>query len=130
MIPLDATTWDSISWLYSCDKSTYIRSVYNQCHVDLLKCTDQNINNETLTQVSEEKLVKLRIYCEIDMEYFRKDLHEGLSIVDYESNLKAAVTAHDHVLKQLLNKHAPEQENVVTIRNYLHDSFCLEVIRS
>ncbi len=64
----------------------------------------------------EEKLVNFIKYCEIDMEYFRKDLHEWLSIVDYESSLKAAVTAYDHVLKQLLNKHAPEQENVVTIR--------------
>ncbi len=26
---------DSIRWLYSCDKSSYIRSVYSQCHVDL-----------------------------------------------------------------------------------------------
>ncbi len=29
----------SICWFYSCNTSSYIRSVYNQCHVDLLKCT-------------------------------------------------------------------------------------------
>ncbi len=35
-------TRDSISWFYSCDKSSYIKYVYSQCHVDLLKCTEQN----------------------------------------------------------------------------------------
>ncbi len=39
---------DSISWLYSCDKSSYIRFVYNQYHVYLLKCTDQNVNYQSL----------------------------------------------------------------------------------
>ncbi len=37
----------SISSFYSCDKSSYIRSVYSQCHVDLSKCTEQNINNQS-----------------------------------------------------------------------------------
>ncbi len=43
----------AISWLYSCDKSSYIRSVYSQCPVDSLKCTEQNVNNQTLIQVSQ-----------------------------------------------------------------------------
>ncbi len=44
---------DSIRWLYSRDKSSYISSVYSQCHVVILKCTEQNVNNQTLTQVSQ-----------------------------------------------------------------------------
>ncbi len=40
-----------ISWLYSCNTSSYIRSVYIQWHVVLLRCTDQIVNNQTLTQV-------------------------------------------------------------------------------
>ncbi len=44
---------DSIKWLYSCNQSSYIRPVYSQCHVLLLKCTEQNVNNQTLTQVSQ-----------------------------------------------------------------------------
>ncbi len=28
------------------------RSVYSQYHVDLLKCIEQNVNNQSLTQVS------------------------------------------------------------------------------
>ncbi len=45
---------NSISYLYSCDKSSYIKSVYSQCHVvNSLKYTDQNVNNQTLTQVSQ-----------------------------------------------------------------------------
>ncbi len=39
--------------LCSCDKSSYIRSVYSQYHVDLLKCIEQNVNNQSLTQVSQ-----------------------------------------------------------------------------
>ncbi len=35
------------------DNSSYIRSVYDQCHVVLLKYTEQNVNNQTLTQVSQ-----------------------------------------------------------------------------
>ncbi len=31
--------------------SIYIRSIYSQCHVDLLACTEQNVNIQTLTQV-------------------------------------------------------------------------------
>ncbi len=42
---------DPFRWLYSCDKSSYIRSVYCQSQVVLLKCTEQNVNNQTLTQV-------------------------------------------------------------------------------
>ncbi len=30
-----SVSWDSIRWLYSCNKSSYIRSDYSQCHVDL-----------------------------------------------------------------------------------------------
>ncbi len=33
------------------DKSSYIRSVYSQWHVDVLTCTEQNVNNQTLTQL-------------------------------------------------------------------------------
>ncbi len=44
---------DCIRWFYSCDKSFYIRSVHSQCHVVLLKCTERNVNNQTLTQVSQ-----------------------------------------------------------------------------
>ncbi len=47
------TTRDSVSWIYSCDKSFYITSVYSQCYVDSLKYTVQNVNNQTLTQVSQ-----------------------------------------------------------------------------
>ncbi len=46
-------TRESISWLYSCDKSVYISSVYSQCHVDLLKCTELNVNNQRHIQVSQ-----------------------------------------------------------------------------
>ncbi len=50
---LTAHSRDSISWLHSCDKSSYINCVYSQCHVDSLACTVQNVNNQTLTQVSQ-----------------------------------------------------------------------------
>ncbi len=43
----------SISWLYPYNKSSCIRFVYSQCHVDWLKCTEQNVNNQNLTQVSQ-----------------------------------------------------------------------------
>ncbi len=43
----------SISWLYPCNKSSYIRFVYSQHHMDWLKCTEQNVNNQNLTQVSQ-----------------------------------------------------------------------------
>ncbi len=43
----------SISWLYACNKSSYIRFVYSQYHVDWLKWTEQNVNNQILTQVSQ-----------------------------------------------------------------------------
>ncbi len=46
-------TYTHNMWLYSCDKSSYIRSVYSQCHLVLLKCTEQNGNNQTLTQISQ-----------------------------------------------------------------------------
>ncbi len=42
---------DSIRWLYSCDKSSYIRSVDNKCHMDSLKCIEKIVNNQILTQV-------------------------------------------------------------------------------
>ncbi len=42
-----------ISWLYSCNKSSNIRFVYSQYHVDLLKCTQQNVINQSLTPVSQ-----------------------------------------------------------------------------
>ncbi len=44
---------DSIRWLYSSNKSSYIRSVYSQCHVELFKCIDQNGNNQAHTQISQ-----------------------------------------------------------------------------
>ncbi len=50
---LSTDTRDSISWLNSCDKSSYIRCVYSQWHLDLLKCTEPNINNQSITQVSQ-----------------------------------------------------------------------------
>ncbi len=43
----------SIRWLYSCDKSSYISSIDSKCHVVVLKFTEQNVNNQTLTQVSQ-----------------------------------------------------------------------------
>ncbi len=43
----------SISWLYPCNKSSYIRFVYCQYHGDWFKCTEQNVNNQNLTQVSQ-----------------------------------------------------------------------------
>ncbi len=43
----------SISWLYPCNKSSYIRFFYSQYHVDWFKCTEQNVNNHNLTQVSQ-----------------------------------------------------------------------------
>ncbi len=46
-------TRDSISWLYSKVKPSYIRSVYSQYYVDLFKCIEQNVNNQSLTQVSQ-----------------------------------------------------------------------------
>ncbi len=39
-----------ISWTYSCCQSCHIRSVYSQCHADVLKCTEQN---QSHTQVSQ-----------------------------------------------------------------------------
>ncbi len=42
-----------IRWLNSCNKSSSSRSVYSQCHVVLLKCTEQNVNNQTLTRISQ-----------------------------------------------------------------------------
>ncbi len=50
-IQLPWLTRDSISWLYSCDKSSYIRFVYSQYHADQLKCTEQNVYNQSLTQI-------------------------------------------------------------------------------
>ncbi len=35
----------------------YIRSVYSHCHVDLLKCTEQNINNQSLTTLCSRFLL-------------------------------------------------------------------------
>ncbi len=43
----------SIRWLWSCDKSSYIRSVYIEGHVDWLKCSQQNVNKQSLTQISQ-----------------------------------------------------------------------------
>ncbi len=43
----------AISWLYPCNKSSYIRFVYSQYHVEWVKCTEQNVNNQNLTQVSQ-----------------------------------------------------------------------------
>ncbi len=43
----------SISWLYPCNNSSYVRFVYSQYHVHCLKCTEQNVNNQNLTQVSQ-----------------------------------------------------------------------------
>ncbi len=34
-------------------KSSDIRSLYSQCNVDLLKCSEQNVNNESFAQVSQ-----------------------------------------------------------------------------
>ncbi len=39
---------DCIKWFYAYDKS-----IYRQCNVVLLKCIVQNVNNQTLTQVSQ-----------------------------------------------------------------------------
>ncbi len=38
---------------YPCNKPSSIRFVYIQYHTDNLKCTEQNVNNQTLTQVSQ-----------------------------------------------------------------------------
>ncbi len=61
---------DSVSWLYSCDKSSYIGSAYSQCHVDLLKCTEQNVNNQSLTQVS-----RLYVHVSFCLEIIRSWLN-------------------------------------------------------
>ncbi len=42
-------TMESIRWLYSRNKSSHISSIYSQCHVILLKFTEQNVNNQSLT---------------------------------------------------------------------------------
>ncbi len=57
-MPYDDLIWssyvarDSITWLCSCDKSSYIMSVYSPFHVVLLKSIEPNVHNQTLTQVS------------------------------------------------------------------------------
>ncbi len=71
---------DSISWLYSCDKSSYIRSVYSQCHVDSLKYTDQNVNNKNVTQVS-------KLY-----------VHVSFCLNGIRSCLKMCIGGHGHMI--------------------------------
>ncbi len=57
-----------LTGLYSCDKSYYMRSVYSQCYVELLKCTEQN--NQNLTQVSQ-----LYVHISYWLEIIRSWLH-------------------------------------------------------
>ncbi len=54
------------SWFYPCNKSSYIRCVYSQCHVDWLKCTEQNVNNQSLTQVSQ-----LCVYSQYHVDWLK-----------------------------------------------------------
>ncbi len=41
--------FQSAGSIHAINLNSYIRSVYSQCHVDSLKCTEQNVNNQTLT---------------------------------------------------------------------------------
>ncbi len=40
---------DSISRLNSCNKSSQFRFVYSQCHGNVLKCVEQNVNSQSHT---------------------------------------------------------------------------------
>ena len=65
----------------------------------------------------ERKLVKFRRYKEINITEFRNDLSDALSNRKSSDNLQEAVSVYNDVLKELLDKHAPEQEKCVTIRH-------------
>ncbi len=52
-IPGDRQVIHLFLFMDSYDYSSYIRSVYKQCHMVLFKSTEQNISNQTLTQVSQ-----------------------------------------------------------------------------
>ncbi len=55
------TEWQGIqSGDYLCETYSYIKSVNSQNHVHLLKCTEQNVNNQSLTQVS---LLYVHVSC-------------------------------------------------------------------
>ncbi len=62
-----------------CDISSYIRFVYSQCHADVLNFTEQNVNNQSLTQASQ-----LYVHIAFRLKVIRSLLnlptcgHEGL----------------------------------------------------
>ena len=64
-----------------------------------------------------KKLVKYRKIKDIDVTTFIDDIsNSALSKPDDFKDVATAVSAYDNVLSELLNKHAPMQEHVFTIR--------------
>ncbi len=69
------------------DKYSYIKSVYSLCHVDLLKCTERNVNNQGLTQVSQ-----LYIHISFNNQIMPKSSHWW----SWSCDLHGSLINHDH----------------------------------
>ncbi len=93
---------DSISWLHSCDKSSYIRSVCSQCHVDSLAGTEQKVNNQTLTQVSQ-------LY-----------VHVSFSLKVISSWLNLPTSGHRHVICMCEDRQYPNFNILIMLTGGLH----------
>eukprot|EP00112_Aurelia_sp_Birch-Aquarium-sp1_P020503 Seg53.6 transcript_id=Seg53.6/GoldUCD/mRNA.D3Y31 product="hypothetical protein" protein_id=Seg53.6/GoldUCD/D3Y31 len=65
----------------------------------------------------ERKKVTFRKLTQIDFEQFNSDLCDKFASFQQLTDIDALVTAYDSTLCKILDKHAPEQEKIITIRN-------------
>eukprot|EP00795_Rhopilema_esculentum_P004206 gene4206-20393_t len=70
----------------------------------------------------EMKIVTFRKLTQIDFEKFNSDLGDKFESLQQFTDVDALVTAYDSTLCKILDKHAPEQEKIITIR-YKRRSF-------
>ena len=65
----------------------------------------------------EMKKVTFRKLTQIDFEKFNSDLCDKFESLQQLTDIDALVTAYNSTLCKILDKHAPEQEKIITIRN-------------
>jgi hypothetical protein len=64
-----------------------------------------------------QKLITFRNIKGINKEEFKQDISFNMAEVNYSQNLETLVTSYNEKLGEILDKHAPKQTKLVTIRN-------------
>lgn len=64
----------------------------------------------------ERKTVTFRSIKQLDIEKFKADLASSPLLCDNDGSLENLVTSYVHELRDVLNKHAPEETKTITLR--------------